>query len=45
MWIWIVFGVSYLLSFVSSTINITSLIPIQTEAQQLVQQLKSATTT
>ena len=45
MWVWIIFGVSYLLSFVSSIINITSLAPIQIEAQHLVQQLQSATTT
>jgi len=41
----IVFGVSYILSLVSNLITITSLPPMQVEAQQLVQQLQSATTT
>ncbi|MCX6823818.1 MAG: DUF805 domain-containing protein [candidate division SR1 bacterium] len=44
-WIWIVFGISYILSLISSIVTMITLPSMQTEAQHLVQQLQTATTT
>jgi len=44
-WIWIVFGVSYILSLASSIVTMITLPSIQTDTQHLVQQLQTATTT
>ena len=44
-WVWIIFGASYLLSLISSIVTMITLPSIQTEAQQLVDQLQTATTT